>query len=101
MDKVLGLASDQGVVIFIKSTCCLCYTVKILFQEIGVDPLVYEIDHDPEGREMEKALAKMGCSSPVPAVFIGGKLLGSTNEVMSLHLSGSLNQMLKPYQTQT
>ncbi|KAB5527469.1 hypothetical protein DKX38_021316 [Salix brachista] len=69
--------------------------------EIGVDPLVYEIDHDPEGREMEKALAKMGCSSPVPAVFIGGKLLGSTNEVMSLHLSGSLNQMLKPYQTQT
>ncbi|KAF9669368.1 hypothetical protein SADUNF_Sadunf14G0100400 [Salix dunnii] len=86
MDKVLGLASDQGVVIFIKSTCCLCYTVKILFQEIGVDPLVYEIDHDPEGREMEKALAKMGCSAPVPAVFIGGKLLGSTNEVMSLHL---------------
>jgi glutaredoxin 3 len=101
MDKVLRLASEQGVVIFIKSTCCLCYAVKILFQEIGVDPLVHEIDQDPEGREMEKALTRMGCSAPVPAVFVGGKLLGSTNEVMSLHISGSLNQMLKPYQSQT
>ncbi|KAL3605055.1 hypothetical protein D5086_005914 [Populus alba] len=71
--------------------------VKILFQEIGVDPLVYEIDQDPEGREMERALTRLGCNAPVPAVFIGGKLMGSTNEVMSLHLSGSLIQMLKPY----
>ncbi|KAH8517406.1 hypothetical protein H0E87_005372 [Populus deltoides] len=72
--------------------------VKILFQEIGVDPLVYEIDQDPEGREMERALTRLGCNAPVPAVFIGGKLMGSTNEVMSLHLSGSLIPMLKPYQ---
>ncbi|KAI5599365.1 hypothetical protein POPTR_002G208400v4 [Populus trichocarpa] len=98
MDKVMGLASEKGVVIFSKSSCCLCYAVKILFQEIGVDPLVYEIDQDPEGREMEKALTRLGCNAPVPAVFIGGKLMGSTNEVMSLHLSGSLIPMLKPYQ---
>ncbi|KAJ7008345.1 hypothetical protein NC653_007128 [Populus alba x Populus x berolinensis] len=97
MDKVMGLASEKGVVIFSKSSCCLCYAVKILFQEIGVDPLVYEIDQDPEGREMERALTRLGCNAPVPAVFIGGKLMGSTNEVMSLHLSGSLIQMLKPY----
>ncbi|KAJ6880059.1 hypothetical protein NC652_033411 [Populus alba x Populus x berolinensis] len=76
-------------------------SVRILFQEIGVDPLVHEVDLDPEGREMERALTRMGCTAPLPAVFVGGKLLGSTNEVMSLHLSGSLNQMLKPYQSQT
>lgn len=99
MDKVLGLASEKGVVIFGKSSCCLCYAVKILFKELGVDPLVYDIDQDPEGREMEKALVRLGCNAPVPAVFIGGKLMGSTNEIMSLHLSGSLNQMLKPYQS--
>ncbi|CAK7348247.1 unnamed protein product [Dovyalis caffra] len=101
MEKVMGLASEKKVVIFSKSTCCLCYAVKILFQEIGVDPLVYEIDQDPESREMEKALTRLGCNAPVPAVFIGGKLMGSTNEIMSLHLSGSLNQMLKSRQTRS
>ncbi|MED6155254.1 Glutaredoxin-C13 [Stylosanthes scabra] len=99
MDKVMRLATEKGVVIFTKSSCCLCYAVKILFEEIGVSPEVHEIDTDPDGREMEKALTRLGCKAPVPAVFIGGKLMGSTNEIMSMHLSGSLTQLLKPYQT--
>ncbi|KAI3526820.1 hypothetical protein L1887_06083 [Cichorium endivia] len=100
MEKIKALTSENGVVIFTKSTCCLCYAVTILFQELGVNPVVYEIDQNPQGREMEKALLKQGCnSSPVPAVYIGGKLVGSTNEVMSLHLSGSLIPLLKPYQS--
>ncbi|KAF8392553.1 hypothetical protein HHK36_022898 [Tetracentron sinense] len=98
MEKVMRLCSGKGVVIFSNSSCCMCYTVKILFNELGVEPLIYMIDQFPEGREMEMALLRMGCSSAVPAVFIDGKLIGSTNEVMSLHLSGSLVQMLKPYQ---
>ena len=97
MDKVSRLALENGVVVFTKSTCCLCYAVNILFQELGVRPTVHEIDNDPEGREMEKALMRMGCNAAVPAVFIGGKLVGSTNEVMSLHLSGSLIPLLRPY----
>ncbi|KAE8009584.1 hypothetical protein FH972_006015 [Carpinus fangiana] len=88
-DKVSKLA-EKGIVIFSKSTCCMCYAVKVLFKELGVTPMVCEIDQDPEGREMEKALMKLGCNAPVPIVFIGGHLIGSTNEVMSLHLSGQL-----------
>ncbi|KAF5782563.1 putative thioredoxin-disulfide reductase [Helianthus annuus] len=98
MEKIQALTSQNGVVIFTKSTCCLCYAVTILFQELRVNPIVYEIDQHPEGREMEKSLPKQGCNT-VPAVFIGGKLVGSTNEVMSLHLSGSLIPLLKPYQS--
>ncbi|KAK4773731.1 hypothetical protein SAY87_028750 [Trapa incisa] len=97
MDKVMRFTADKGVVIFSKSSCCLCYTVSVLFQELGVNPLVYEIDQDPDCREIERALARMGCKAPVPAVFIGGKLVGSTNEIMTLHLSGSLTQLLRPY----
>ncbi|KAE9589220.1 hypothetical protein Lal_00000269 [Lupinus albus] len=99
MEKVMRLASEKGVVIFTKSSCCLCYAVNILFKEIGVVPAVYEIDKDPEGREMEKAIRRLGCHAPVPAVFIGGNLVGSTNEVMSLHLSGSLVPLLHQYQS--
>ncbi|KAE8722867.1 Glutaredoxin-C14 [Hibiscus syriacus] len=97
MDKVMRLASENGLVLFSKSSCCLCYAVKILFQEIWVTPTVHELDEDPEGREMERALLSLGCSPSVPAVFIGGKLLGSTQEVMSLHLGGGLIPLLKPY----
>ncbi|KAH7517119.1 monothiol glutaredoxin-S11 [Ziziphus jujuba] len=98
MDKVMRLASEKGVVIFSKTSCCLSYAVNILFQELGVSPVVHELDQDPEGREMEKALMRLGCNGPIPAVFIDGKLVGSTNEVMSLHLSGKLIPQLKPYQ---
>jgi glutaredoxin 3 len=31
----------------------------------------------------------------MPVVFIGGKLIGGTNKVMSLHLGGELVPMLK------
>ncbi|CAN1199920.1 GRXC13 [Linum perenne] len=93
MEKVMSLASENGVVIFSKSSCCMCYAVNRLFQGIGVKPVVYEI-------EMEKALMKLGTTTgPVPAVFIGGKFMGSTNEIMSAHLSGQLVHMLKPYQS--
>ncbi|CAK8572835.1 unnamed protein product [Lathyrus sativus] len=97
MEKVTRLATEKGVVIFTKSSCCLCYAVNFLFQEIGVFPVIHEIDKDPEGKEMEKALKKLGCNAPVPAVFIGGKLVGSTNEVMSLHLRGSLIPLLRQH----
>ncbi|KAE8708162.1 Glutaredoxin-C13 [Hibiscus syriacus] len=99
MDKVTILASEKGVVLFSKSSCCLCYAVTVLFQELGVTPTVYEIDQDPEGREIEKELMRLGCTVPVPAIFIGGRLIGSMNEVMSLHLTGGLVPLLKPYQT--
>ncbi|KAL4588241.1 hypothetical protein LXL04_001123 [Taraxacum kok-saghyz] len=100
MEKIKSLVSENGVVIFTKSTCCLCYAVTILFQKLSVNPVVYEIDQHPQGREMEQALLKQRCNSPhVPAVYIAGKLVGSTNEVMSLHLSGSLIPLLKPYQS--
>ncbi|KAI9119387.1 hypothetical protein K1719_010062 [Acacia pycnantha] len=97
MEKVTRLASEKEVVIFSKTSCCLCHSVKVLFQQLLVKPKVYEIDLDPEGREMEKALVSLGCSTPVPAVFIGGIFVGSTNQVMSLHLSGTLTQLIQPY----
>ncbi|KAL9247190.1 hypothetical protein vseg_020647 [Gypsophila vaccaria] len=97
MDKVKRVVQENGVVIFSKSSCCLCYTVHILFQEIGVTPFIYEIDQDPDGKEIEKALIKIGCTTPVPAVFIGGKFMGSTNEIMSLHLRGNLVPLTQAY----
>ncbi|XP_077218634.1 glutaredoxin-C1-like [Tasmannia lanceolata] len=96
MDRVLRLASQKAVVIFSISSCCMCHAIKRLFCELGVNPAVYELDEDSKGREMEKALnSLLGRSPPVPVVFIGNKLIGSTDKVMSLHLSGDLIPLLK------
>ncbi|XP_043711082.1 monothiol glutaredoxin-S10-like [Telopea speciosissima] len=95
MDRVTKLAPQRAVVIFSKSSCSMCHAVKRLFYELGVSPAIHELDEDSRGREMEWALMRLGFNPSVPAVFIGGKLVGSTNDVMTLHLNGSLIPMLK------
>lgn len=96
MDKVMKLAAQRAVVIFSLSSCCICHTVKSLFRDLGVNAAVHELDEDPRGQEMENALAiLMGLRLPVPAVFIGGKLIGSTDKIMSLHLKGRLVPLLR------
>ncbi|KAK1627720.1 hypothetical protein QYE76_002035 [Lolium multiflorum] len=96
MDHVMKLASERAVVIFTLSSCCMCHTVARLFGDLGVNAVVHELDEDPRGKEMEKALLKMlGKGPSVPVVFIGGKLVGGTNKVMSLHLGGELVPMLR------
>ncbi|PIN08162.1 Glutaredoxin [Handroanthus impetiginosus] len=95
MERIAKISSQKAVVIFSKSSCCMCHAIKRLFYEQGVSPLIHELDEDIKGREMERALMKLGCSPSVPAVFIGGKLIGSADTVMTLQLNGSLKKLLK------
>lgn len=96
MDKVMNLASQRAVVIFSSSSCYMCYSVKSLFHDLGVNAAVHELDEEPRGAEMEKALAKLlGRKPSVPAVFIGGRLIGSTDRIMALHLGGNLVPLLR------
>lgn len=95
MNRVRELASKKAVVIFTKSSCCMCHSIKALFYDLGASPAIHEIDLDSSGRDMELALRDiLGCNPAVPAVFIGGKYVGSTKDVISLHVDGSLKEML-------
>jgi glutaredoxin 3 len=95
-ERVRRLASQCTVVIFGASNCCMCHAVKTLFTEMGVSWTVHELDKDPRGKDVERALAGMvGRNPPVPAVFIGGTLVGPTDKVMSLHLGGQLVPLLR------
>ncbi|CAI9761446.1 unnamed protein product [Fraxinus pennsylvanica] len=94
MDRIRDLASKKAAVIFTKSSCCMCYSIKQLFYELGASPAVHELDKEARGREMELALRGLGCSPTVPAVFIGGVYVGSATDIISLHVDGSLKQML-------
>ncbi|KAF2301851.1 hypothetical protein GH714_029873 [Hevea brasiliensis] len=91
LELIEWLASENAVVIFSISTCCMCsHAVKRLFCGMGVNPTVHELDDDPRGKEMEEALMRLlGSSSAVPVVFIGGKLVGAMDRVMASHINGA------------
>ena len=94
MDRVTELARTKAAVIFTKSSCCMCHSISTLFYDLGASPAVYELDREARGREMECALQRLGCNPTVPAVFIGGKFVGSAKDVLGAHLNGSLRDKL-------
>ncbi|KAK1408114.1 hypothetical protein QVD17_39748 [Tagetes erecta] len=93
MDRIMRMVSERPVVIFSKSTCILSHTIKSLFNDLGVNPMVYELDEIARGQEIEQALSRHGCTM-VPVVFISGELVGGANEIMSLQLKSVLKPML-------
>lgn len=101
MERVVRMASQSAVVIFSVSSCCMCHAMKRLFCGMGVNPTVHELDQDPKGKDMERALMRLlgnginTSSGVVPVVFIGGKLVGSMDRVLAFHISGALVPLLK------
>lgn len=96
IERVSRLAAESAVVIFSRSECCMCHAVKTLFGGMGVSPAVHDLDRDPRGKEMERALLSLlGSSGSVPVVFIGGRLVGSMDRVMASHINGTLKPLLK------
>lgn len=94
MSAIMRLGEEYPVVIFTKSSCCMCHSIKTLIYGFGANPTIYELDQLPNGQQMENELKILGRKPSVPAVFIGKELIGGPTEVMSLHLKGKLVPML-------
>ncbi|CAN1123574.1 GRXC9 [Linum perenne] len=76
----------------------MTHVVKRLLLCIGVNPPVFEVDDENETRvlkELETAMAGEAAAVQLPAVFIGGKLFGGLDKVMSSHITGELVPVLK------
>ncbi|GJS23018.1 glutaredoxin-C1-like protein [Tanacetum coccineum] len=100
LERLAKLVSENAVVIFSLTTCCMCHAVKRLLLGMGVSPTIYELDDDQvdpaRARDIEIALRRLvGNSMSVPVVFVGGKLVGSMDKVMASHINGTLVPLLK------
>ncbi|XP_062104573.1 glutaredoxin-C7-like [Humulus lupulus] len=97
VERIERLASDNAVVIFSMSSCCMCHAIKRLFCGMGVNPTVHELDLHPTGSDLHSALVTLlgSSSSALPVVFIGGKLVGAMDRVMASHINGTLVPLLK------
>ncbi|PNT72555.1 monothiol glutaredoxin-S5 [Brachypodium distachyon] len=88
--------SESPVVVVGRRACCLSHVVKQLLQGLGVNPAVHEVAD-------EAALAGLVPPGPgggdeaaaLPAVFVGGELLGGLDRLMAVHISGELVPILK------
>lgn len=95
VDKVQELVSTTPVVVYSKSWCPFCMQVKGLFEKLGVQAEVVEMDGLTEEVELMDALVELTGQRTVPNVFIGGQHVGGCDDAMQLHSEGKLEGMLK------
>ncbi|XP_059648768.1 monothiol glutaredoxin-S2-like [Cornus florida] len=94
MERVKRTVSERPLVIFTRSSCCISHAIITLLSNFGSNPAIPDLNQIQKGREMEKALLRLGYDT-VPVVFIGSELVGGVNEVTSGHVEGSLVPMLR------
>ncbi|KAH7296287.1 hypothetical protein KP509_26G017700 [Ceratopteris richardii] len=81
------VTSSNPVVVVSRPGCCMSHAVTRLLCSLGVNPQVIEIPSS-EGVTSDQ-------HDEVPAIFIGGRLLGGIDRLLAAHISGSLIPQLK------
>ncbi|KAK8992387.1 hypothetical protein V6N11_048471 [Hibiscus sabdariffa] len=95
------LVEENAVVVFGRRGCCMCHVVMRLLLGHGVNPVVFEVDEGEKEAAVVDELPRFDGAAEAsggiqfPAVFVGGKLLGGLDRVMSIHISGELVPILK------
>ncbi|KAK3102933.1 hypothetical protein FSP39_015069 [Pinctada imbricata] len=84
------LIAENCVVVFSKTTCPYCTQAKDILRGMKVDHHVVELNHHPEGSEIQSVLAEMTNARTVPRVFINGTCVGGASDVKSLYKTGKL-----------
>lgn len=91
------MVAENAIIVVATRGCCMCLVVKHLLLGLGVNPTIFEIDAEEEAAVLEE-LSRIdggGGQEKLPAVFVGGKLLGGVERVMETHISGELVPLLK------
>ncbi|XP_062206462.1 monothiol glutaredoxin-S5-like [Phragmites australis] len=84
--------AESPVLVVGRRGCCLSHVVKRLLQGLGVNPAVHEVADEAALAGVVPAGAE---AATLPAVFVGGKLLGGLDQLMAVHISGELVPILK------
>ncbi|OAY81174.1 Monothiol glutaredoxin-S5 [Ananas comosus] len=112
IDGVRRVVAESPVVVVGRRGCCLGHVVKRLLQGLGVNPTVCELADGAAaagascgGTAVDDAAILEeftgigggggGGGGMLPAVFIGGKLVGGLERLMAVHISGELVPILK------
>lgn len=75
-ESTRAVIRENNVMVFSKSWCPYCTSVKTLFKELGVEHGVWELDEKDNGDEIHDFLIDDTGLRTVPNVFIKGKHIG-------------------------
>ncbi|XP_028259867.1 glutaredoxin 2 isoform X1 [Parambassis ranga] len=92
---VQEVVSQNCIVIFSKTTCPYCKMAKNVFNEIGANYKVIELDEHNDGRRLQEALAQVTGARTVPRVFINGNCIGGGSDTKQLHQQGKLVPLIE------
>ncbi|KAI3936943.1 hypothetical protein MKX01_015159 [Papaver californicum] len=73
LEKAKEIVSSTLMVVFSKTYCGFCTSVKKLFTQLGTTFQVIELKQESDGDDMQDALLEWTGQRTVPNVFIGGK----------------------------
>lgn len=93
--KVQELIQQNPLMVFSKSYCPYCRSVKELLKSLGAEAKVVELDKESDGTDIQNALAEISKQRTVPNVFIGGEHVGGSDATKAAHKKGALVPMLK------
>jgi len=76
--------NSSQLVIFSKTTCGFCTRAKEAIRKLNIEPLVIELDHHNNGKELQKVLYKITGRITVPSVWINKEFIGGCDETLEL-----------------
>jgi len=75
--------AGSGVALFGKSGCPFCKKTKKALYAVGIHPVVVELDEVENGPAIQKSLEGKTGKATVPNVWLDGKFLGGSEEVLA------------------
>jgi len=89
--RVDEMIAAHPLLMFSKTTCGYCAKAKqVISAAGGADLQVVELNEDPQGAELQAALAEKTGQRTVPNTFLGGAHVGGCDDVLALERGGSL-----------
>lgn len=94
-EKCQQLIRDNDVVLFSKSWCPFCGRVKALFKSLGITPVVYELDLESDGPQVQEYLYEFTKQKTVPNVFVQQTHVGGCDDTFKAYGDGRLQKLLQ------
>ncbi|PQQ15805.1 glutaredoxin [Prunus yedoensis var. nudiflora] len=94
LTKAKEIVSSNSVVVFSKTYCPYCVSVKQLLTQLGANFKAIELDNESDGAQIQSALGEWTGLRTMPNVFIGGNHIGGCDTTTALHKEGKLVPLL-------
>ncbi|SPT16766.1 unnamed protein product [Triticum aestivum] len=100
-NEVRRTVQERPVVVVGRPECCLAVVARHLLLRQGVNPTVLEVSYDADPAALVYALrskddnTKLVTDVALPVVFVGGRLLGGLDRLITMHIAEELVPLLR------